>query len=156
MTVLATWPCARIIICSAITCRYPGYPFTALWSKLLLDMLSCATCTMVLSLWWHTDRWRAGVPGRGFFSLRIQDIYTLRKKRVPKQHTYGANAKNSTLFSEGCFFSLIIMLVRKKAPLCIGVLFCKTAPLFAQKGAVLQKKVPNGTFFKKRVLFWHP
>ena len=54
----------------------------------------------------------------------------LRKKRVPKQCLWGAIGTNSTLFSEGCFFSLLIMFVRKKAPLCIGVLFCvKTALL---------------------------
>ena len=36
-------------------------------------------------------------------------LYSLRKKRVPKQCPWGTIATNSTLFLEGHFFSLIIM-----------------------------------------------
>ncbi len=55
---------------------------------------------------------------------------TLTEKRVPKQYPWGAIATNCTLFSEGCFFPLILMFVRKKSQIAdsqiapLGVLFC--------------------------------
>ncbi len=69
-----------------------------------------------------------------------KNLPTLTEKKVPKQYPWGAISTISTLFFWGVLFSLIIMFVRKKTPLCIGV---KTAPLCRWGAKTVPLGAPN-------------
>ncbi len=99
----------------------------------------------------------SGLAGRSYFKLSQIIPERIRSKTLTiLNYTHKKGYRNSTpgvlLLQIAPFF----MFVRQKASPCIGVLICKTAPLFGKRGAVLQKRLETAPFFKKGYYFGTP